>query len=542
MARRTGSSLTIARALAAHCDAIAGPTYSATREDEAGEVVRRARQAGDRELELLGLRLRVVALLEQGRVREARTDMRTFARVAERLRQPLYSWYVWLWRGFEAHLVGDLAELGRCAAEVDRLGALAESRNAATLAFVQRIWIALEERREAEIMAETSAVMPELTELVPDGGPLMGLAAGQPEEVRRRVRDRVEELLPFIPDDAEHVPNLCHLAHGLWYAREPARCAAPVYRALLPYADQLSIDGIAAGTHGSVARYLGVLAALQGRFDDAELHLEHALAANTAADASLALAHTRWMYAEVLALRDRPGGRERRQALLRQARDDYERMGIPQRVDLVTALLATDVGPAIPRDRPTPLSGIFRSSGAVWHLAYRGEEATLPHVKGMTDLAVLLARPGEEVHALDLVASPRTGRKAAADEGTPGRPGDLGEVLDATAREAYRRRLSELADELAEADTVGDAAAAERAAAEREALVRELSAAYGIGGRPRRAGDPAERARTTVTWRIRDAIRRIGAEHETLGRHLRSSVRTGVFCSYVPEQDQRWET
>ena len=68
----------------------------------------------------------------------------------------------------------------------------------------------------------------------------------------------------------------------------------------------------------------------------------------------------------------------------------------------------------------------------------------------------------------------------------------------------------------------------------------ELSAAYGLGGRPRRAGDPAERARTAVTARIRAAIAGIEALHPELGRHLRLSVRTGTLCVYEPDRPVPW--
>ena len=108
-----------------------------------------------------------------------------------------------------------------------------------------------------------------------------------------------------------------------------------------------------------------------------------------------------------------------------------------------------------------------------------------------------------------------------------------GPLLDEQARSAYRRRL----DELREAADDGD----EAAQAERDALIAELSAAYGLGGRQRRTGATAERARSAVTLRIRDAIARIGLEHPELGRHLRASVRTGVFCSYQPEQPVDWQ-
>ena len=83
--------------------------------------------------------------------------------------------------------------------------------------------------------------------------------------------------------------------------------------------------------------------------------------------------------------------------------------------------------------------------------------------------------------------------------------------------------------------------AAARASEEREFLVAELTGAYGLDGRPRRAGDPAERARTTVTSRIRDALGRIETAHPDLGRHLRASVRTGTFCVYAPERPMVWD-
>jgi hypothetical protein len=73
-----------------------------------------------------------------------------------------------------------------------------------------------------------------------------------------------------------------------------------------------------------------------------------------------------------------------------------------------------------------------------------------------------------------------------------------------------------------------------------DALIEVLTGAYGLGGRVRRSGSAAERARTAVTARIRDAIRRIGGAHPELGRHLARSVRTGTFCVYEPDQPARW--
>ncbi|NBH09148.1 hypothetical protein, partial [Amycolatopsis sp. SID8362] len=70
----------------------------------------------------------------------------------------------------------------------------------------------------------------------------------------------------------------------------------------------------------------------------------------------------------------------------------------------------------------------------------------------------------------------------------------------------------------------------------------QLSAAYGIGGRARRTGSPAERARTAVTARIRATVDRIDRVHPELARHLRAAVRTGTLCVYEPEAAHTWRT
>ncbi|HLU55109.1 MAG TPA: hypothetical protein VKZ81_06575 [Pseudonocardia sp.] len=186
---------------------------------------------------------------------------------------------------------------------------------------------------------------------------------------------------------------------------------------------------------------------------------------------------------------------------------------------------------AEPGDRPperAPSASVFRREGAVWTLAFEGVTVRLPDSKGLRDLAVLLAAPGRELHAAELMG--------AAVEAP-----DTGPVLDAQARRAYEARIVELQEELAEAEDAHDTAAAEKARLEMELLVDHLTAATGLGGRARRAGSSSERARTAVRWRIKAAVDRIGEEHPALGKHLRESVRTGTWCSYHPVTPVTWE-
>ncbi|MFC3076557.1 hypothetical protein ACFODL_00500 [Phenylobacterium terrae] len=182
---------------------------------------------------------------------------------------------------------------------------------------------------------------------------------------------------------------------------------------------------------------------------------------------------------------------------------------------------------------PTPASPAaeearFVRSGGLWEAAYAGKSAHLPDMKGCRDLALLLAAPGERIHCMDLA-----GRAAE---------GDAGAAMDGRARAACQRRIRDLQEQMADAERDGDLARTERLGAELDALIEQLSAAMGLGGRGRKLDDPAEKARTAVTWRIRSAVKKIAEAHPALGRHLELSVRTGAFCAYTPERPVRWAT
>ena len=361
MARRIGSPRVVAHALAAHCDAIAGPDHSEEREQEAGEVVELARAAGDRGIELLGLRLRVVARLEQGLSREAHDDMVTFARLAERVGQPLYSWFVPLWHGFEAHAAGDLDELERCTQEVERVGALAESTNAHVLGIVQHSWIAIERDRAELFLDEMRNLMDELASLAPDGGVMVGMYPGQPDAARRAVIPRLHEALAHLPKDAEHVSNLSLAATSLWLSQEDAGAAAAVHEHLLPYRHRFGVDGIGAGAIGSVERLLGATATLAGRLDDAAEHFEAGLRCNAAAGLRLPLAHTRATYAECLRRRDAPGDADCGESCWRRPARSTSRWASPSRWRSSTARWSRPDRP--PAARST-VRGAVREGGA----------------------------------------------------------------------------------------------------------------------------------------------------------------------------------
>ena len=186
-------------------------------------------------------------------------------------------------------------------------------------------------------------------------------------------------------------------------------------------------------------------------------------------------------------------------------------------------------GAPSPPETPPPGQHTMRREGDYWLVVFEGRAIRVRDLKGMRYLSRLLADPGREVQALDLVALESGGNLALSALG------DAGEMLDARAKQAYRRRLAETEEDLEEAHALGDAARVTQVEFERAFLVRELSRAVGLGGRDRRAGSASERARASVTRAIRQAVRRIRDHDPSLGQHLDHAIRTGRCCAYMPD-------
>jgi serine/threonine-protein kinase len=187
--------------------------------------------------------------------------------------------------------------------------------------------------------------------------------------------------------------------------------------------------------------------------------------------------------------------------------------------------------------------GVFAREGEYWTLAYRDRLTRLADSKGLRHIAHLLAHPGQPMHALDLIAltdPPPEQSEAAHNESSTfdvriALKGDGGETLDTKARDAYTRRLRELREELDEARELGRESRALEAEAEIEALTAHLKSSLGIGGRARKSGSAAERARLAVSKSIGRALESITAANPEFGRLLETTIKTGTFCSYQPD-------
>ena len=211
-------------------------------------------------------------------------------------------------------------------------------------------------------------------------------------------------------------------------------------------------------------------------------------------------------------------------------------------------------GKPVPGVRSASQEGVFRKAGEYWTVGYSGEVFRLKDTRGIGYLAHLLRHPAVEFHVLALFGGIASqGEEAESSRSVQGLPrrtedlekagihitrlGDAGEMLDEQAKDAYRRRLSELREELEEAKELGNVERAEQTEEEIDALRKEVSRAAGLGGRNRRAASASERARQSITKAIKAVLEKIAQSDAALGDVLSRCIKTGNFCSYQPDPD-----
>jgi len=475
IARETGDPQATADALQALHDVAWRPGQANRRLDVLDHLAQQASARGAARVRLRTQLLRAQALLELGDPR-ALAEADAFCAGADRLGDPLSRWQSLSRRAATALFADRLDDAADLASRAERL--------ADDLGDADAVWIGDIQRWE---LARFTGERASYRRLRPGSAPPVETWPPWPALILAE-RGDLEGAAAVLAGFSAHQawgPGVT-AGYDLWFpaiaAEAAARCGSDqlcgdLYQLLTPYSGTQVGCGAWVAYCGAVDYYLGLLAAAQGDRTTATGHLDAATAQH------LRLGAPRWA------------------ALGRRQQD---------------------------RQPHHPNGGNrFRRDGPVWAVTYGGVQAHVPHAKGMHDIAVLLAHPGQPVPASDLAGTITRSR---------GEP-----ALDRQALAAYRARLRDLDDDIAEADSNNDPERAARARAERDALVAELTRSVGRGGRTRRLGDDTEKARKTVTIRIQRALRLLDSHHPALASHLREAVRTGTTCSYQPAQPLTWE-
>ncbi len=522
IARRLGDDLTLAFALSSAQLATLGPDTTEQGLRWLQTLFALSDRAGESVMTLAARSRHIDTLLELDDLAAADIAIETLERLARESRDRRAAAFVPLHRARRASLEGRFADAHRLVGEV---AAIAHELSASTIPITvasQRVVLMWQEQGIATIVEHVRAYA--------DGAPAMpcwraGLAAslaasGRAAEARLEYDRLAADGFAALPRDNLWLGAMALLTETV-SALGLSAGAAAVYAELAPFAGRNIVLPTSAFL-GPVELWLGILARVEGRPAKALEHLDAARESATRNGARTALDRIAVEEAAVLGA-------------------DHARG--PKPVAAVAAVAAAVTSAEEPITT-------MRRIGDIWMIESAEGSLHISDGRGVRLLAILLSRPGREVHSLELVAAlDRTagGGGAARSGGQErsgrfGLQGGTGPALDATAKRAYRARVAALDEAVADAERHGDDAAAEAARAERDAVARELELAVGMGGRDRESGSHAERARVNVTRAIRSAIKRIAGYDPQLGAELRDAVRTGAFCSYSPDprRPRRW--
>ncbi|MGS2616331.1 ATP-binding protein [Micromonospora sp. LZ34] len=569
-ARRGHDDEALTFSLWARHDTTWGLGTAAERAAITAEIREVARRSGDRETALWATSLRWVALLELGdpRYHAELTAFVTEARTGDARHRFAAS----IDGGIIAAFRGDFSRAGELFAELGDLSEWEHSDFAFMRHHLRWSWLLLQGRFD-----EADAL---LDGLDPTDYPYLQLVRAISAAERGggatalRLTAAIEAAGTTYPRAVS--PLWLRLRAQVAAATgDPRRCAE-ARDALAPHRGQWLVALFGCDVSGPVDHWLALVDAAQQRWDDAVAGFA---AARDTADRMGARPWSvlaRAALADALARRDRPGDAAAATALRAATARDAATLGMHQVAGAPPGAVLTPAGPLTGASPPAghPAAGAsaaaaspapagqlstvasaaganpahagvvgqqppveayeFRHDGPVWQLGYAGTVVHLPDAKGLHDLHLLLSRPGVDVPAVELL-DPAAGPELVAARRMGGDP-----VLDDEAKARYRRHLARLDDEIDRAAERGDQQKVAALDAERAALLAELRAAAGLAGRSRRLGDEAERARKTVTARIRDVLRKLDDRHPALAAHLRETVTTGGTCRYLPPEPPPW--
>jgi tetratricopeptide (TPR) repeat protein len=545
LARASQDLETLGQSLIARHAVLFGPDWLDERWAIANEVLQIAENTSVRYFAMRGLALRIAILFETGDLAATDVALEVHQRLAEEASDPFERWANLVWRATRVLLAGRFERAEELSRRAFDLVQSAPGPHSSELygpaIFAGQSMLINDALGRAvpnpDVAMHYGSRFPEISTW--RIAVLAGLIReGRIKDVRRALEPIAARGFADIERNAFWIATMSYLSEAIELVGDHER-AAILYPALEPYAQRnVTISG--AGCRGSVAHYLGLLAATMQCFDAAAIHFENAITKNREMGALPHVALASYDYARLLARQDTAEQRTKAAELVAEAHAISIELGM-KGVSAKAAELAS-----LLRGRSSQLEETFsmthkislEKAGRLWIVAHAAERIHLQDAKGLVYIAELLRNPGREIHALDLLAVACGTGNVESSHPTRRFAGSADEVLDAKARHAYQRRVAELGAEIDAAAACGDPERALMLHEDLTALRRELARATGLRGRGRRSSD-AERARISVTRAIHLALTRVAEATPVLGEKLARNIRTGTFCVYLAERTEQ---
>jgi tetratricopeptide (TPR) repeat protein len=228
-------------------------------------------------MEFLSHHFRLATLLELGDIRGVDVELDACAHLAGELSQPVMLWQTCVFQAMRAMLAGRFEEGWHYAQEALELGQGSQGAIAAVHFGTQSFQYYWGTGSLAELEEPTRA----FAQRYPSSAWRAGLTflyadTGREDKARAEFERFATRGFGVIRREGNWVSIIAFLSLACVHLRESAR-AADLYTILEPYADRSVVVGAGANCIGSVSLYLGHLATVMQRWDDAERHFRRAL-------------------------------------------------------------------------------------------------------------------------------------------------------------------------------------------------------------------------------------------------------------------------
>jgi tetratricopeptide (TPR) repeat protein len=315
IAESCGDDATIVRVQSHISDALYVPSLFQQRVIATADALERAERIGDPSLLFHAALNAMGAAGVAGDIDKLDRCLETMGSAAAQLDQPFVNWNLLNLRAGRALLAGECDEAEQLAKTALQIGIDSGQPDATSIFEGQIMYVSWQRGTLGDHIPQMELVMAD------DPGLTAFLAAayaevGQTDNARRLLKEFSAAGFN-LPLDLTWLTAMLQYADAAFECRDP-QVAERLFDRLAPYADLLSF--VEVWGSGPVSRYLGALAAVLGRYDQAHTYFTQAAALSLRLGAKFDAARTSLSWGQILAERNAPGDAEKARDLLTSAR------------------------------------------------------------------------------------------------------------------------------------------------------------------------------------------------------------------------------
>ena len=282
------------------------------------DALARAEQLGDPQLLFFAASRRCAFSASAGDIREMDRCLEIMDTLAEQLNQPTLHWLNTLEHATAAVIAGDTDRAEQLATDALQIGTDGGEPDAASIFGAQLLTVSFQRGTMGGLVPLIEQVAADNPGAAPTTISVIAAAHAEAD----RLDEARRQLEYFASNDFELPIDMIWINGMSLYAEAAIECrdaeyAEPVLDRLTPYAHRLSYNPATA--EGPVGHFLGGLAAVLGRYDEADTYFARAAAFSNRVGAKFFAARTNLLWARMLAKRRAPGDAEKAQQLLTKA-------------------------------------------------------------------------------------------------------------------------------------------------------------------------------------------------------------------------------